>query len=90
MASIYLGTNSVYEEWCEANGYDGEDQHDHEEEVYKRGASENFYIKKIDGDTFAQVTCTSDYDWGRDSIEIVREGLKRTEKQVTTTTVVYE
>lgn len=90
MTSIYLGGNSEYEEWCEANGYDGDDQHDFEEEVYKRGSSQSFYIKKMDDDTYALVTCTSDYDWGRDNIEIEKEGLKRTERQVTTTTVVYE
>ena len=86
----YLGGNSEYEEWCEANGYNGDDQHDFNEEVYKRGSSQSFYIKKIDGETYALVTCTCDYDWGRDNIEIEEEGLRRTEKQVTTTTVVYE
>ena len=90
MTSIYLGGNSAYDEWCEANGYNGEDQHDYEEEVYKRGSHQTFYIKKNDEDTYALVTCSADYDWGRDDIEIQKEGLKRTEKQITTTTVVYE
>lgn len=90
MASIYLDTNSKFEEWCEANGYNGDDEIDHEESVYKRGSHVTFYIKKELDDTYALVTANQDYDWGRDGIEIQKEGLKRTEKQVTTTTVVYE
>lgn len=86
----YLGSNSEFYEWCAANGYNGEDQHDLNEEVYKRGSSQSFYIKKNDADTYALVTCTADYDWGRDNIEIEEEGLRRVEKQVTTTVVVYE
>lgn len=86
----YLGGNSEYEEWCEANGYNGDDQHDFTEEVYKRGSNQSFYIKKNDTDTYALVTCTCDYDWGRDNIEIEEEGLIRTEELVTTTKIVYK
>lgn len=90
MASIYLDSNSAFEEWCEANGYDGDEEYDREEEVFKRGSHLSFYIKKIEGDTYALVTANCDYDWGRDGIEVQSEGLKRVEKQITTTVVVYE
>jgi len=87
---VYLDSNSAFEDWCEANGYDCEDEHDYEEFVHKRGSQVSFYIKKEADGTYAQVTANCDYDWGRDNIEIQKEGLKRIEKQVTTTTVVYE
>ena len=90
MTSIYLDSNSNFEEWCEANGYDSEDEHDRVEEVFKRGSHVSFYIKKEADETFAFVTANCDYDWGRDGIEIQKEGLRRIEKQVTTTVVAYE
>jgi len=90
MTSIYLDTNAKFEEWCEANGYDGDTEHEYKEETYKRGARVSFYAKHEESDTYAFVTANQDYDWGRDGIEIEKEGLKRTEKQVTTTVVVYE
>lgn len=88
--SIYLDDNSSFEEWCDANGYDGETEHDREEEVFKRGSHVSFYIKKESDNTYALVTANCDYDWGRDGIEIQSEGLRRVEKEVTTTVVVYE
>lgn len=90
MASIWLDTNSNFQEWCGENGYDGDEEIDYEESVYKRGAHIQFYIKKESDDTYAMVTANQDYDWGRDNITIESEGLKRVEKQVTTTVISYE
>lgn len=90
MYPIYLDTNNQFYDWCEANGYNPEDEHDAQEEVFKRGAHVSFYIPKDGTDTFALVTAYQSYDNGREDIQIQDEGLKRTEKQVTTTTVVYE
>lgn len=87
---IYLDTNSAFYEWCNENGYDGDTMHDYEEEVFKRGAHVNFHIKKESNDTYALVFAYQSYDNGREEIEIQKEGLTRTEKQITTTTVVYE
>lgn len=86
---IYLDTNSKFYDWCEENGYD-EEEYDLDESVYKRGSSVFFYIKKLDGETYASVSAYQSYDNGREEITIEKEGLKRTEKQITTTTVVYE
>lgn len=88
--TIYLDTNSKFYEWCEENGYDSDTEHDLEEETHKRGDLVSFYIKKEADDTYAQVFAYQDYDNGRDQIEIQKEGLRRTEKQVMTTVVVYE
>jgi hypothetical protein len=88
--SVYLDSNAKFYEWCEANGYDSDTEHDYEEEVHKRAAMASFYIHKAEDDTYALVTANQDYDWGRDNISIEKEGLKRTEKEVTTTVVVYE
>jgi hypothetical protein len=90
MTTIYLDTNSEFYDWCEANGYDEDTEYDYDEETHKRGALVSFHIKKKEEDTYALVFAYQDYDNGRDQIEIQQEGLKRTEKQVTTTTVVYE
>lgn len=89
MYPIYLDTNNNFYDWCEANGYDGDDEQDYQEEVFKRGAHVSFHIPK-DDETFALVTAYQSYDNGREEINIQREGLKRVEKQVTTTVVVYE
>jgi hypothetical protein len=90
MTTIYLDTNSKFHDWCEENGYDAETMHSYTEEVFKRGAHVSFHIKKEVGDTYALVFAYQSYDNGREDIEIQQEGLKRMEKQVTTTTVVFE
>lgn len=87
---VYLDSNEKFSEWCAANGYDEDTEYDREEEVHKRSAIVSWYIRKESDDTYAEVSANQDYDWGRDQIEIEREGLKRTEKEVTTTVVVYE
>lgn len=87
---IYLDTNSAFYDWCEANGYDEDTEYDRKEEVHERGAYVTWYIRKESDDTYAQAFAYQDYDNGREQIEIEKEGLKRTEKQVTTTTVAYE
>ena len=87
--SIYLDTSSQYYTFCDENGYDGEEEYDREEEVFKRGAHVSCYIKKDDG-TYALVTWYSDYDNGRMDITIEQEGLTRHEEQVVVTKVVYK
>lgn len=87
---IYLDTNSAFYDWCDANGYDEDTEYEREEEVHKRGAHVTWYIRKEADDTYAQVFAYQDYDNGRDQIEVEKEGLKRVERQVTTTTIVYE
>jgi hypothetical protein len=88
--SIYLENNSDFEEWCIIKGYDGDNEIDFEEEVHKRGSHASFYVKKIDADLYAEVSCSCDYDWGRSGYEIHRTGLVRTEEQIVRTQVVYK
>lgn len=86
---IYLDTNRKFYDWCEENGYD-EEEYDLKQSVHKRGSAVFFYIKKLEGDTYAFVSAYQSYDNGREEITIENEGFRRTEKQVTTTVVVYE
>lgn len=90
MTTIYLDTNSKFYDWCEQNGYDAEDEHDAEEELFKRGAHVSFYIPKESDGTFAQVTAYQSYDNGREDIQIQKEGLQRTIKETIITESVYE
>ncbi|MNJ34292.1 hypothetical protein D3C77_289960 [compost metagenome] len=90
MSTIYLDTNSRFYDWCDENGYDSDTEHDRDEEVHKRGAHVSWYARKEADDTYALVTAYQDYDNGRMDIEVQSEGLKRIEKQVTSTVVTYE
>lgn len=81
---------SQFEEWCIEHNYDPDTHYDSESEPHKRNTYESFYIKHNDNDLYAQVSVETNYDngWGYGDIE--KEGLKRVERQITTTQVTYE
>lgn len=79
--TIYLERYSDFLQWCEDNCYSDE-EHEVEEEQYKRDTLISCYIKKKDEDKYAQLSYTQSYDDGAYNFQIVNEGLIRKEEQV--------
>lgn len=80
---------SAFCDWCEANSYDPDEQHDLESEPHKRNTYDSFYIKKLDSDLYAEVSVETSFDHGWLEGEIMREGLTRKVEQVLTEKVSY-
>lgn len=80
---------SEFSEWCEVNGYDEDTQYDLESEPHKRNTYDSFYIKKLDSDTYAEVSVETSYDNGWGYGDVTREGLTRKVEQVVTEKVSY-
>lgn len=80
---------SEFCDWCDENGYDPDTQYDLESEPHKRNTYDYFYVKKIDSDTYAEVSVETSYDSGWGYGDISREGLKRKVEQVVVEKVTY-
>lgn len=78
-----------WERWAEINGYEP-DFYDEDEESEKRHNRCYGHALHIESGLYARVTWKSDYDNGCWDFEILQKGLRRTEKHVTNTVVIYE
>lgn len=78
-----------FEEWCIEHRYDPDTHYDSESEPHKRNTYENFYIKHLDKERYAQVSVETNYDngWGYGDIKAV--DLVRIEKEVVVKQVEY-
>lgn len=72
------------EDWADENGYDAYDVIDEQVLIKKRSSLVGFYLYKEENDTYAEFTAYSDYDNGYFDITIVKEGLKKKEKEIVT------
>lgn len=79
-------------DWCDQHGYDSDDFYDESEESSKRDTYLTFYVKntRYAEPTYAEVCVLVSYDHGWQEGEVLREGLKRTVKQVVVEQVEYE
>lgn len=75
---------SEFAEWAEENGYVYDNELHREEQSHKRSVLVFFYMKKIDSDSYAQVSYVQDYDHGSSDFT-VQEGFKKVEEVVTIT-----
>lgn len=80
---------SEFCDWCDQNGYDPDTQYDLESQPHKRNTYDHFYVKKIDGDTYAEVSVETSYDNGWGYGDISREGLTRKVEQVVVEKISY-
>lgn len=80
---------SQFCDWCEANGYDSEEQYDLKEESYKQETVQFFYVKNIEDNTYAEVSVLVSYQHGWQEGEVHRQGLTRKVTQVMTEQVEY-
>lgn len=89
-SKLQYASNSEFCKWCEENGYpDWDDWIDEDEEPYKRSVILTFYIRHENG-TYAQISCTKDYDYGCENFNLEQEGLVRTEKEIIQKVVTYD
>lgn len=72
------------EDWADENGYDAYDVIDEQVLIKKRSSLVGFYLHKEENDTYAEFTAYSDYDNGYFDITLVKEGLKKKEKEIIT------
>jgi hypothetical protein len=82
--------NSGFEDWAEENGYDWDnwvDQTTLLEKSYSKIIQ--FYIKKADSDSYAEVKAYQSSEEGLFDISIEREGLKQTEEVVSVVNRIY-
>jgi len=86
---LHYANRNAFEDWCLENGYPFfDDWIDTEEEPYKRTVNCTFYLQHENG-TYAQFSCTVDYDWGADNFCLEYENLIREEVEVTKTEIQY-
>lgn len=81
---------SEFCDWCSEHGYDPDTQYDLESESHKRNTYDSFYVKKIDGETYAEVSVETSYDYGWQEGEISCENLQRVVELVTTEKIKYK
>lgn len=80
---------SDFDDWCFANGYDSDDQHDLTEEGSKGDTWQHFYVKHKEGDFYAEVSVLVSYVHGWQEGEVMRIGLTRKVEQVVTEKITY-
>lgn len=89
MSMYYFDGYSQFCDWCEANGYDPDEQYDLQQEPHKRNVYETFYIKSLEGEKYmlVWVKTSSDHGWLDGEIELLP--LTRKVTQVMTEKVEY-
>lgn len=81
---------SDFDDWCVANGYDSDAQHDLTEEGHKGDTRQHFYVKHIQDDNlYAEVSVLVSYNHGWQDGEIIQVCLTRKVEQVVTEKVSY-
>lgn len=86
---FYFDSYSEFCDWCSTHGYNPDTQYDLESEPHKRNTYDHFYVKKIDGDTYAEVSVETSYDHGWQEGEVLRVDLKREVEQVVVEKISY-